>query len=241
MKVSVVIPILNSHEIVLRQALHFRAMNLPDSIEFIFVDDGSTPPLKSDYGLQNLRVLYTNDKRAWTQGLARNMGALAAKGEYLLMTDIDHIISQEALMAALYFTGERMMFPRYFAVLDSGGNLTQDISVLEEYGLDVSKTKKRGLYASYHGNTMCIKRDTFIELGMYDEKACTYGYHPKTRQGEDCYFNTKWNHWAQRNGVPHDVGPAIYMFPIGRYHKNGELNPLGLFHSLSQDQTIQSK
>ncbi len=84
MKVSVVIAVLNSHQVVVRQIRHFKRMRLPKDVEIILVDDGSNPPLNYETcGLRNLRILYTNDKRPWTQGLARNMGAKVAKGEYL--------------------------------------------------------------------------------------------------------------------------------------------------------------
>ena len=62
MKLSVVIPILNSHKAVSRQIKHFNMMKLPDDIEFVFVDDGSNPPLDAkDYQLKNLRIMMTND------------------------------------------------------------------------------------------------------------------------------------------------------------------------------------
>src|SRR3990167_857853 len=111
MKLSIVIPVLNSLKAVSRQVRHFNMMQLPDDIEFIFVDDGSDPPLNvNDYQLKNLRIIATNDKRNWTQGLARNFGARESFGEYLFMTDIDHIISREAIDAAYNFTGEKMVF-----------------------------------------------------------------------------------------------------------------------------------
>ena len=80
MKISIVIAILDSHEVVRRQIAHFKKMDLPDSVEFIFVDDGSEPPLTGE--MRNLTFYYTHDKRPWTQGLARNLGATNAKGEY---------------------------------------------------------------------------------------------------------------------------------------------------------------
>ena len=46
MKLSIIIPVLNSHEIVRRQIEHFKKMDLPDDIELIIVDDGSDPPLE---------------------------------------------------------------------------------------------------------------------------------------------------------------------------------------------------
>jgi len=239
MKLSIIIAIYNSHAIVERQAKYFSNMFLPDDIEFIFVDDGSEPRLEG-YDLNNLTVLYTHDKRPWTQGLARNMGANEAKGEYLLFTDIDHILSKEAIMDCYKFTEDKMMFPRYFGVLLEDGKLSQEPKVLDDYGLDLSRLKtKRGLYASVHGNTFCMKKSTFKLLGGYDEAHCTYGHHAAERKGEDCDLNARWNHWAERMGIAPNMGSPIYMFPIGRYHKDGNLNPKGLFHSLSQELSIQ--
>ena len=43
MKLSIVIAILNSHEIVRRQLLFLKKMDLPNDIEVVFVDDGSRP------------------------------------------------------------------------------------------------------------------------------------------------------------------------------------------------------
>ena len=45
-RLSIIIPVLNSHEIVRRQIEHFKKMDLPDDVELIIVDDGSDPPLE---------------------------------------------------------------------------------------------------------------------------------------------------------------------------------------------------
>jgi len=238
-KLSIIIAIYNSHEAVRRQVLWFTSMDLPDDIEIIFVDDGSNPPL-GPYNLKNLRIIQTNDKRPWTQGLARNRGIKEARGEYLLLTDIDHILSKEAIMDSHRFTGDRLIFPRYIGVLLEDGSFTQDPLTLGGYGLDKSRLKtSRGLYASYHGNTFCIKKSTIVELGGYSEKHCTYLHHAGPRRGEDSVFNSAWNHWARSKGIVCDVGSKIYIFPIGRYNINGDLNPQGLFHNLSQAQEVQ--
>jgi glycosyltransferase involved in cell wall biosynthesis len=241
MKISVVIAFYQSYGAVARQVKYFNKMNLADDIEFIFVDDGSNPPHNiADYNLKNLRIHYTNDKRPWTQGLARNAGAKLAQGEYLLMTDIDHILSKEAIMAVYNFTGDKMIFPRYFGVLLEDGTLSQDLAVLEEYGADMSRLKgRRGLYASVHGNTFAMKKSTFELLGGYNPKHSLYGHYAGHRKGEDCYFNKKWNHYAAERGITPVTGPAIYMFPIGKYHARGETNPKGLFHNLSYELTQQ--
>jgi len=236
MKLSIVIPVLNSHKAVSRQVRHFNMMQLPDDIEFIFVDDGSDPPLNvNDYQLKNLRIIATNDKRNWTQGLARNFGARESFGEYLFMTDIDHIISREAIDAAYNFTGEKMVFPRYVAVLTIGGRIRQDLLILQAYGFDLSRYQRgrRKLYASFHGNTFVMKKETFWKLGAYKAKHCLYGYHAPVKKGEDCYFNTQWKHYAAENKWDTVIGPPIYMFPVGRFNKTGDNNPRGLFHSLN--------
>ena len=234
MKVSIVISVYNSHGVLDRQLKHFAKMYLPDDVEFIIMDDGSSPAHDiKDHQLNNLRIVPTNNKLAWTQGLGRNMGAGLATGEYLFMTDIDHIISKEAIEDVRNFSGAKMIFKRYFGVLLEDGTLTQDEEILKEYGFDPSK-KRKNLYCSVHGNTFAIKTDIFRGLGGYSKQSCTVGFHPESKKGDDCFFNTKWNHYANANGLEAIEGSGIYMFPIGRYHINGDLNPGGLFHNLSQ-------
>jgi glycosyltransferase involved in cell wall biosynthesis len=237
MKISIIIAFYQSYGAVARQVKHFAKMNLPDDIEFIFVDDGSTPPHNiADYNLKNLRIHHTNDKRPWTQGLARNAGAKLATGEYLFLTDIDQILSKEAIMDVYNFTADKMVFRRYLAVLLEDGTLTQDPAVLEEYGVDMNRfNTKRGLYASVHGNTYAIRRSTFEAIGGYDPNHCLYGHHAGERQGEDSIFNRAWGRYAYRNGFTQEEGSPVYIFPIGRYHVKYDLNPKGLFHNLSYE------
>jgi glycosyltransferase involved in cell wall biosynthesis len=235
MKLSIIICFLDSHEAVKRQVKYFHKMHLPNDIEFVFVDDGSKPEHKQeDYHLENLRIIHTYDFRPWTQGIARNTGVRHAEGEYVLCTDIDHILSKEAIMFCYSFTKDKVIFPRYLAVLTEEGNLTQDVEIMKEYGLDEARLKtKRGLYASYHGNTYCMRRELFWELGGNDERHCQYLHHAAERKGEDSVMNTRYNHWALKNNGVCEVGPKIYCFTNGRYNINHDPNPHGLFHTLS--------
>jgi hypothetical protein len=150
------------------------------------------------------------------------------------MTDIDHILSREAIEDALNFTGNKMIFRRQIGVLDEDGNITQDRDALLDWGWN-----KDSLDASVHGNTFVMKKEVFEQLGGYEEKSCTTGIHPKSRSGDDCRFNSKWN--KKFRGVKPVMGRDIYLFPTGRFHMNGDLNPKGLFHNLHQRQEVQWK
>lgn len=83
MRLSIVIAVLNSHEIVRRQILHYEKMAIPDGVEILFIDDGSYPPITSDTKLKNFAIYATKDYRPWTVELARNFGIKKARGEYI--------------------------------------------------------------------------------------------------------------------------------------------------------------
>ena len=53
MKLSIIIAVLNSQEILRRLILYWSRMSLPDDVEFIIMDDGSKPPLIDPIGLKN--------------------------------------------------------------------------------------------------------------------------------------------------------------------------------------------
>jgi len=237
MKISIVINVLASYGIVRRQLLHFSKMGLPGGIEIIIVDDGSNPPITASTKLPNLTIIYTNDKRPWTQGLARNAGARIANGEYLMMTDIDHIFSKESIMATYNYTGDKMVFPRYYGALNENGDLITDLEGLLPYGLDVGRLKGRRKWsAGFHGNTFAIKKSIFHELGGYEERRCIGMMHQGKRRGEDIYFAVAYNRaFCQGKYKSVDAGPKMYMFPIGRFHVMGDTNPGGLFHGLSYE------
>lgn len=242
MRVSVIMNVLNSHEIVRRQILHFRKMNLSDEVEIIFVDDGSNPPLSfPELAFKNLAIYYTNDKRPWTQGLARNLGAEKATGEYIMFTDIDHFYTYECIQQVTKFTGDRMVFPRYYGILDEEGNIVDNIPRLIEFGLDPNRLRgRRGICGGFHGNSFAIKRSVFFELGCYKERWCNGMMHQGKRKGEDSYFNGTYTKAVNAGKVKESVtGPKMYVFPTGKFRSDGDNNPFGLFHALSHEPTPQ--
>ena len=82
------------------------------------------------------RVIETYDKRPWTQPRGRNMGADLAYGEWLLMTDIDHIIAEEGLADAYAFNGDKMTFRRKYAILLEEGDINYVDKLIEEVEKD---------------------------------------------------------------------------------------------------------
>ncbi len=229
MKLSIVIPVLNSHEVLRRQLLHFSRMGLTSDVEIIIVDDGSDPRLTNTSDLP-VHIHQTNDFRPWTWALARNAGARLAQGEYLLMFDVDHIIPAYAIRFLREFTGKKVQFVREFGVLDEGGHLTQDRDVLEQYGLP----KDKGLAIGPLPNNFAIRRDLFWELGGYREDLVERPY----PQGEDRAFRSVWRTYELAHGGEGSCvcpqRPRIYMFPNGKYLGDVDADPKGLFHGLSR-------
>lgn len=227
MRLSIIIPVLNSHEILRRQILHFSKMNLLDT-EIIIIDDGSEPQLEvPDW----IRIHRTNDKRAWTWALARNAGAKIAIGEYLLMVDIDHIISEDLINFVKTTKYQKVQFLREFGILDEEGNLKQDENILLEYGLDKKILQETGLYIAPLPNNFAIRKDIFWKLGGYREDYVNRPY----PQGEDGAFRAVWQEWVNNgNGQVDTFRPTLYMFPNGKYCGDVDYNPFGLFHNLTR-------
>lgn len=229
MKLSIIIPVLNSHEILRRQLLFYAQMGIPKDTELIIVDDGSDPPLENTADIP-VTIHRTNDFRPWTWALARNAGARIATGEYLLMYDLDHIVPRYAINFIREFTGVKVQFVREFGVLDEQGRLTQDREVLEAYGLP----KEQGLKIGPLPNNFAMRRDVFWELGGYREDLVERPY----PQGEDRHFRSVWRTYErERGGDGSQVGPhrpRIFMFPNGYYLGDVDADPKGLFHTLSR-------
>jgi len=228
MKVSIVISILDSHEIFRRQLLHFEKMQLPDDVEFIFIDDGSDIPLSANgSSVRNLTLFATNDKRPWTQPIARNKGANIAKGEYLICTDIDHIIPKELIEFILHTDYDIIRFRREVGILDEHGNFTQDMDELKRWGY-LPKAEGTVKIAA-HGNSYAIKRELFLKFG---------GSQQRTRYpNRDEQKIKRWTHAIkdQLKLLFEEGRPTIYMFPNGRFCGSKDYNPFGFFHSLKRD------
>lgn len=225
MKLSIVIPVLDSHEVVRRQLLHFEQIGLRDDTELILVDDGSDPPIENTSSVP-VTIHRTHDNRPWTWALARNAGARIARGEYLLMFDVDHIVPGFAINFIRKFTGLKVQFVREFGILDENGVLTQDRGVLEAYGLP----RNKGLRLGPLPNNFAMRRDLFWDLGGYREDLVEKSY----PQGEDRAWRSAWRTFDTDGKKVCRHRPRIFMFPNGKYIGDVDADPQGLFHGLSR-------
>lgn len=235
MRVSIIHPVLNSHEIVRRQLRHYDNIGIPEDTEVIIVDDGSVPAIEVE-PRPWLTLHRTNDFREWTWPLARNVGAQIAKGDYLIMIDLDHIVTREIIDAVRDFTGDHVRFNREFAVLDENGNLTQDLETLRAYGLD----KERGTRLNPHRNQFAMHKDLYKKMGGFREDRIGKPY----PQREDGDFSKKWDKLREAGEivdfddiVGYDKRETLYMFPNGKYCGDVDHNPFELFHNLSRKTT----
>lgn len=238
MKLSIVISVYNSHEILRRQVLNWNRLGLPNDVEVLIMDDSSQPPLVAVGENFNLRIIPVGLPRDDSDGIfhdgrvsiARNMGARLARGEFLLMTDIDYIIRKADIEAGLKLQHDKQSFRRQFGVLLEDGTVTQDFDVLRQYGLTEKRIKERGLNISPHPNNFIMRKTVFEMLGGYAERA--ERIYPSRDDGQ---FKGKWVE-AERAGRV-TIAPertTILMFPNGQFCGDLDYNPFGLFHNLSR-------
>lgn len=231
MKLSIVTAILNSPEIMRRQLLYFNKLDLPDDVEVVYADDGSAPPLEYPKFYLNFKFSLhkTNDFRPWSQTSARNFAARKATGEYLICTDIDHIISSEAIEVARTTLFDKVRFKRQLGVLDEQGNFTQDWKALRAWGCD------RGhLRIAPHSNSYIIRRKLFLKVGGVFDGCSGLGKYP---QREEIPLKRKLKRLEAAGEITicdDDTKPTIYLIPNGRYCGDRDYNPFGFFHSLSR-------
>ena len=234
-RISIVTAILNSPEIVRRQILHYEKMSLPDDIEIIYVDDGSVPPLSNVRPLNfDFKLYYTNDSREWTQPAARNFGVKQASGEFVIVTDIDHILSRELIDTVYEGQWDVVRFKREFGVLNVWGGFTQNVDTLVAYGLPIERIKTRGLKVTPHTNSFAMRRDLYWQIGGVSEKHVGSGKHPNR---EEQPVKAAYKRLAREGKITvcgDEDRPTIYMIPNGRYCGDKDYNPFGLFHNLER-------
>lgn len=124
LRVSIILLVFESYEMVRRQVLYMNSLNLPDSIEVIFADDGSNPPvILYDEPNFKYKMVYREKEKQWTIPKIINYAAGFAEGTYLLFLGVDHMLSPEMVSFMMKSNSGYSVFQRIYAVIDRWGNL----------------------------------------------------------------------------------------------------------------------
>lgn len=139
-----------------------------DRLEVIVVDDGSTTSPAIDVPrppqLPRSRIYRVLEDRPWHQHAARNLGAYVADAGWMLLTDMDHVLTADAAGAL-------------FKLLDAGALDDRSIYTLDRIEADSGlPTLGVDRKPKPHPNSFLVTRETFWRIGGYDEDFCgVYG------------------------------------------------------------------
>lgn len=146
----------------------------------IIVDDGS-PEGPADnvprpYGLPELAIYRAIEDRPWHQHAARNIAAHEAPDGWLLLTDMDHVLTPENAAALMKAIGK--------------GNLDDGtVYMLDRVEADTGlPTLGKDGNPKPHPNSFVMTRGMFWRIGGYDERAC--GFYGSDRFFRDRAFAT---------------------------------------------------
>jgi hypothetical protein len=172
-----------------------------------------------------IRVIQTNDKRQWTEHIARNIGAAAAVGEYLFMIDVDYIIPKETIAKAMSFQGDRMPIRRRFGVLDANGDIQCDPETLGRY--HVKRRWIRKVWIPGHRSQFLMRRSLFWRLGGYN--GGLDGVKKRTGGAGEKF----WRAWQKAEGREkvrmNEDKLEVFMYPEARWCTE---KPENMFHEL---------
>lgn len=130
-------------------------------IEVIIVDDGSPEPAADvvrPEGLPEVSIYRVLEDRPWHQHAARNLGAEVATAPWLLLTDMDHVLTAEAadgLLKRLPRLDNRTAYFLHRVEATTG-----------------EPTLNNDGYPKPHPNSFVMTRDLYWEAGGYDEDFC---------------------------------------------------------------------
>jgi hypothetical protein len=129
--------------------------DLKEQIEIVLVDDGSPEPavdVPRPEGLPQLRLYRVLVDKPWNQNGCTNLGAFVASGKWLLITDMDHVVSRQLLTYCLRenHVGKVYMFDRIDAC-------------------DMQPMLDRRGKPKPHPNSYLITKKFYWEVGGHDE------------------------------------------------------------------------
>jgi glycosyltransferase involved in cell wall biosynthesis len=160
---SLILPYYNQPSMLAKQIE--TAEQYPEGIETIIIDDGSQTYPASDYlgwtDDANISAYQIHQDIPWNLEGARNLGATVAANDWMIMTDIDHVLPVESALNLINFTpdiNKWYRFPRYrIGAADSTRNKD-----------DLPREAKHGKIKT-HVNTYLITKAMYWSIGGCDE------------------------------------------------------------------------
>lgn len=139
--------------------------DLKTRVEVIVIDDGSPEPavdVPRPAGLPALTIGRLSDVAdpytpPWRQDAARNRAAHEAVGDWLFLSDMDHVLPADSLLALL----DRC---------DAGGDVVYSFSRLDAPHLTPKRDAQGNLHP--HPNTYAMQKSRYWSIGGYDEDYC---------------------------------------------------------------------
>jgi glycosyltransferase involved in cell wall biosynthesis len=173
-KISVISPIFNRESFIIKFLNSIQFQNFND-IEIIFVDDCSTDNsamIIEDYKNKDKRILLIKNKKNKGTFVARNIGVLYGKGKYIIIPDIDDILSKniirfcynkaekynyEVIRFSTYKGKAKIYFEKYILKLGNKAVYYPKISNIIFYGFGELEM------ADYFISNKFIKTETYIK------------------------------------------------------------------------------
>lgn len=138
-----------------------------ERLKVILVDDGSenapAATVARPDGLPELEIYRVLENRPWHQHGARNLGAHVAPDGWLLLTDMDHVLTAKSA-------------GKIFKALDNKSLDERRIYMMDRVEADTGlPTRKNGI-PKPHPNSFVVTRNLYWRIGGYDEDYCgVYG------------------------------------------------------------------
>lgn len=160
--ITIIIPTYNRATLLTRCVDSVRAQ-VYTNWELIVVDDGSTDDTERTVKMySDSRIRYIRQGNAGA-ATARNKGALAAQGEYIIFLDSDDTVEINWLRElASVLNSDMAMVSCGFKKFDSSSSLIASTTALTGHELQRQ-------YGIFLAGTYLLKRQVFLEIGGFDE------------------------------------------------------------------------
>ncbi len=163
--IALVMPYYLNREMLARQYRNFTSWpaRARKAIKVIIIDDGSprdpAANVPRPYGLPELEIYRVLEDRPWHQHGARNLGARLADRDWLLLTDMDHMLEPEQAMQLVKMAEKGQLDREACYMLDRIEADTRE------------PTRAPNGVAKPHPNSFVMSRELYWRVGGYDERA----------------------------------------------------------------------